>query len=90
MSEGNSPSGKRENRIKEKSKFFKKVLKNPLTKPILYGILKVRRKENESQIAAKRSLKIEQQIGNESTKRTEKLKKCLVNSKEKKITLTKK
>ena len=33
--------------------------------------------------STKRSLKIEQQIGNESTKRTEKLNKCLVNSKEK-------
>ena len=39
--------------------------------------------------SAKRSLKIEQQIGNESTKRTEKLKKCLVNSKEKKELLQK-
>ena len=62
-------------KLKKIEKIWKKVLTNGEECDILF--------KHSRRARAKRSLKIEQQIGNESTKRTEKLKKCLVNSKEK-------
>ena len=61
--------------MKKSEKIGKQVLTKAERCDILFG--------HSRKARAKRSLKIEQQIGNESTKRTEKLKKCLVNSKEK-------